>query len=247
MRLNKHLSTSWYCSRRKADEYIQKWFVLVNDVPAHLGQDIDPSVDKITINNEEIRAQEEFVYYKINKPYGVITSCANSKLWEQNIVDIINIKERVFPVWRLDKNTTGLILLTNDWRLSNYLTHPRYNHEKEYFVQVYWTISDDALYKLWQGITILSKKTKKAKVFRKNSGAFSIILTEWRNRQIRRMVEKVGLEVKKLKRIRIENILLSSLKEGEYQPLSIKERNKLLLLLGLEVYHEENKDGSKNS
>ncbi|MDD2515823.1 MAG: pseudouridine synthase [Candidatus Gracilibacteria bacterium] len=232
LRIHKYLAQSGVCSRRKAEEYIDKGFVFVNGEKATIGQIIDPEVDSIKVQEELIKKTEKFVYYKINKPRGVVTTCKS--LGEKAIVDIIDIPERVFPIGRLDKDTTGLILLTNDGRLSNYLIHPRYEHEKEYIVQVYGTIQDEQLEKLSRGIFILGKITKEAKIERINSGAFSIVLTEGRNRQIRRMVASIDKEVKKLKRIRIENILLGDLKEGEYEELSKKELDALFKRIGLE-------------
>jgi len=195
MRLQKYMSQAWICSRRKAEEYIEKWLVKVN------------------------------FYYKFNKPKGIVTTCAQHD--ERNILDIVDIKQRVFPIWRLDKDTTGLILLTNDWRLANYLMHPRYNHDKQYVVETYWKISDEALEKMRKWLFILGSMTKKAKIERLNSSRFYIIISEWKNRQIRRMVEKVWSRVKKLKRIRIENIELWKLNIWEYKHLSNKEIDNL--------------------
>ncbi len=223
IRLQKYLSQAWICSRRKAEEFIEAGLVFVNSEVATIWQSIDPEIDKVTLKSEEIKNRQNYVYYKINKPYGIVTTCRQD--WESSILDIVEIPERVFPIWRLDKNTTGLILLTNDWRLSNYLIHPRYGHEKEYVVEVYWKISDEELEFMSEWVYILWKKTQRAEIRRLSSWTFSIILKEWMNRQIRRMVEKAWHEVKKLKRIRIENILLWDLKEWKYiklDPVEIK-------------------------
>ncbi len=168
---------------------------------------IDPEVDKVEVSDEAVTETENFVYYKLNKPRGVVTTCVSRG--ETGILDIIDIKERVFPIGRLDKDTNGLILLTNDGRLSNFLMHPRYEHEKEYLVEVYGRIEDYALEQMSLGVLdILGKRVQPATVKRASSGKFTIILKEGKNRQIRRMVEAVGHDVKKLKRIRIENVLL---------------------------------------
>lgn len=233
IRLQKYLSQAWICSRRKAEEYIRDGLVLVNWKTATIWQSIDPQVDEVKMKNEEIKALQEMVYYKLNKPYWIVTTCRQD--WESSILDVVDIEERVFPIWRLDKNTTGLIILTNDWRLSNYLIHPRYEHEKEYVVEVYGKITDEALMQLSAWVYILGKKTKQARISRLSSWTFSIILQEWMNRQIRRMVEKVGYEVKKLKRIRIENILLGNLKEWQYERLSNKELKELSARIGIEL------------
>ncbi len=226
VRIHKYLSSAWICSRRKAEEYISKWLVTVNWQIAQIWQQICPQTDKILLLDKAIIEQDNLVYYKLNKPRWIVTTCksTNTDTW---ILDIVSIKERIFPIWRLDKDTTWLILLTNDWRLTNYLIHPRYDHEKEYIVEVFWPISDSALDRMSNWLFILWSYTKKAKIKRISSGTFSIIITEWKNRQIRRMVEKVWSKVKKLKRIRIENIKLWNLKLWEYSLLSNKEKEEL--------------------
>lgn len=177
-----------------------------------------------------------------------MTTCLSGKDNEKGILDIVDIPERVFPVGRLDKETTGLILLTNDGRLSNYLMHPRYEHEKEYIVEVYGRIEDEALERMAAGVKIELKEngsrsriirridgkdqmitrkytTRPCEIMRLSSSKFSIVLKEGKNRQIRRMVEAVGSDVKKLKRIRIENIEIGTLPEGEYRKLSSVEKS----------------------
>jgi 23S rRNA pseudouridine2605 synthase/23S rRNA pseudouridine2604 synthase len=184
--------------------------------------------------DEVIEEQKKLVYYKMNKPRWIVTTCADHG--DKNIIDIIDIKERVFPIGRLDKETTGLILLTNDGRLTNYLIHPRYEHQKEYVVEVFWKIWDEALDTMRRWVLILWRYTKEAEVKRVSSGTFSIILTEWRNRQIRRMVEKVWHRVKKLKRVRIENIELWKLDYGSYKHLSKWEQGELFKKIGLKKH-----------
>jgi len=223
LRLHKYMSQAWICSRRKAETYIEKWLVKVNWKIAQIWQSIDPDLDKVELLDELIEDQKNLVYYKINKPRWIITTCA--EYGEKNVIDIIDIQERVFPIWRLDKDTNWLLLLTNDWRLANYLMHPSHNHEKEYIVEVFWKIDDEALDKMRKWLFILWSITKQAEINRLSSWKFSIILTEWKNRQIRRMVEKVWSRVKKLKRIRIENILLWNVFEWEYKMLTKKEKD----------------------
>ncbi|EKD29886.1 MAG: RluB, partial [uncultured bacterium (gcode 4)] len=161
----------------------------------------------------------------------IISTCKQDG--ESSILDIVDIPERVFPIGRLDKETTGLILLTNDGRLSNYLMHPRYEHEKEYSVEVYGKIDDEALEDMRLGVMVLGKMTKPAIITRLSSGKFAIVLTEGKNRQIRRMVEAVGYTVKRLKRIRIENVFLGNLEEGEYAPLTKAEKRVLFQKIGI--------------
>jgi 23S rRNA pseudouridine2605 synthase/23S rRNA pseudouridine2604 synthase len=232
MKLQKYMWQAWICSRRKAEEYIKKGLVKVNWEEAHIGQVIDSGIDKIEMLDTIVQDQKSLVYYKLNKPRGIVTTCA--EYWDKNIIDIVDIKERVFPIGRLDKETTGLILLTNDGRLTNYLIHPRYEHEKEYIVETFWPISDDALNIMRDWLCILGSKTKEAKIERLAAGKFSIILKEWKNRQIRRMVEKVDSRVKKLKRIRIENIEVWKLDYGQYRHLSNSELKELFSRLNLE-------------
>jgi len=230
MRLQKYLSQAGICSRRKAEDYIERGLITVDWEKAVIWMKVTGK-EKIKLENEAIKEQQKQVYYKINKPRWIVTTCAWN--WDTAIVDIIDIKERVFPIGRLDKETTGLLLLTNDGRLANYLMHPRYGHSKKYVVEVFGPIEDEALDKMSKWIFILGSMTKEAKVERLSSGTFSIVLTEWRNRQIRRMVEYVWHKVKKLKRIKIENIELWKMWLWEYKHLSEKEINNLFKKLDL--------------
>jgi 23S rRNA pseudouridine2605 synthase/23S rRNA pseudouridine2604 synthase len=232
VRLQKYMSGAWICSRRKAEEYITAGQVFVNGEKAHLGQSVNPNSDVVTLWKWAEMSQQKYVYYKYNKPRGVESTCAQKD--GQSIIDIIDVKERVFPVGRLDKDSTWLIILSNDGRMTNYLTHPRYGHEKEYVVETFWSINNDQLEKMSEWILILWKRTKKCKVERIAAGKFSIVLTEWKNRQIRRMVEEVWSKVKKLKRIRIENIVLDGLQDGQIKHLSAGEKNVLFKTIGLD-------------
>lgn len=154
MKLQKYLSQAGICSRRKAEEYIAAGLVRVNDVVAHIGQIIDPESDIVKMDDLVIAEQSRLVYYAYHKPRGVVTTCLSGDGDEKGILDVISFPERVFPVGRLDKETTGLILMTNDGRLSNYLIHPRYEHQKEYIVEVYGKIEDEALEKMSRGVWI---------------------------------------------------------------------------------------------
>lgn len=258
MKLQKFLSNAGFCSRRKAEEYIAAGLVSVNGEKAHIGQIIDPENDSVEVDNQVIHEQDSLVYYVYNKPRGIVTTCATDKNWEEAILDITEFPERVFPIGRLDKDTTGLIIMTNDWRLSNFLIHPRYEHEKEYIVEVYGKIEDEALdamrkwvrielkdpnqkkspMRYWNHDKIREKtilyKTKPCLIERLSWWKFSIILEEWKNRQIRRMVQSVRHDVKKLKRIRIENIKLWELAEGEYRSFTQAEKRTLFERIGIE-------------
>lgn len=251
MKLQKYIAHAWICSRRKAEEYISKGLVMVNGESAHIWQVVDPDHDIIKVDSIIIKEQEKLVYYILNKPRDIITTCASSRHDHSTILDIVDIPERVFPIGRLDKETTWLIILTNDGRLSNFLIHPRYQHEKEYMVEVYGKIEDDALEKMRRGVWIDLKenwsrswkieksatkkhKTKPCKIMRFSSSKFSIILEEGKNRQIRRMVSSVNYDIKRLKRIRIENIILWSLQEGEWRALTDTEKSELFERIGIQ-------------
>ncbi len=231
LRIHKFLSQAWICSRRKAEEYIQAWLITVNWKVAQIWQSVNPETDKVEMKQKAVEEQNKQVYYKLNKPRWIVTTCAQHD--EKNILDVIKVPERVFPIGRLDKDTTGLILLTNDWRLANYLMHPRYNHQKEYVVETFWPIWDNALEKMANWLVILGSLTKPAIIKKVASWKFHITISEWKNRQIRRMVEKVGSKVKKLKRIRIENIDLWNLQEWEFKHLTQKEVNELFKRLDI--------------
>ncbi|MDD2871372.1 MAG: pseudouridine synthase [Candidatus Gracilibacteria bacterium] len=231
VRIQKYLSQAGICSRRKAEEYIDRGLVKVNGQVAKIGESVCPGIDEVILLDKAIEEQKKLVYYKLNKPRGIETTCAQHN--EKNIVDIMDVPERVFPIGRLDKETTGLILMTNDGRLANYLMHPKYEHRKEYIVETFGPIDDKQLDAMRNGLFILGSYTKNALINRISSGKFSIIITEGRNRQIRRMVEKVGSRVKNLKRIRIENIELGNLDYGEYKHLSSRELDGLFKILGL--------------
>ena len=224
MRLQKHLANAGICSRRKAEEYIQQGRVKVNNkIVVELGTKIDSEKDNIFFDNNEVilNQEKENIYIALNKPVGFISSCSHRK--EKIILDLINIKDRIYPVGRLDKDSEGLILLTNDGDLHNKLSHPSFDHEKEYDVKTYEIISDNALRRMEQGIYIDGEKTRQSQVKRLSKSRFRIILKQGRNRQIRKMVEKAGNRVKSLKRIRVSNIKLGNLKQGGFRYLTEKE------------------------
>ncbi|MCH2188635.1 rRNA pseudouridine synthase [Candidatus Gracilibacteria bacterium] len=231
IRIHKYMSEAGICSRRKAEEYIKMGQVTVNGQPVTIGQKICPETDTVKLGDTAIQEQKNLVYYKIHKPKGILTTCAEHG--DTNVIDIMNVSERIFPIGRLDKDSTGLLIMTNDGRLTNFLIHPRYSHEKEYIVETFSSLDDQALQRMRDGIYILGSYTKEADIKRLSPRRFSIILTEGRNRQIRRMVESVGGRVKTLKRVRIQNILLGNLKVGEYIPLSKKEKDILFQQIGL--------------
>ncbi len=226
IRLQKFLSLAGICSRRKGEEYIQAGLVSINGhIVTELGTKIDPEKDLVRFKGQKVTAEEKLIYIAINKPTGYVTSCRQKH--EKIVLDLLDLKKRVYPVGRLDKDSIGLLLLTNDGNLHQRLSHPSFDHEKEYDVSVVRPISDKALGRLSNGLTIMGTKTRPANIKRFSQKRFSITLKEGRNRQIRRMVEKVGNQVVTLKRIRISNIKLGTLAEGKWRHLTKKEKKGL--------------------
>ncbi|MBT3599227.1 rRNA pseudouridine synthase [Candidatus Peregrinibacteria bacterium] len=233
-RLQKILSARGICSRRKAEEYILKGLVTVNGEKAELGQKADPEIDTVEVDGSVVEARKDLKYYLLNKPIGIVTTNA-SMVGQKTLIDILpkDLQGKVFAVGRLDKETSGLLLLTNDGVLAYRLTHPKFDHEKEYEVEVFEPITDGAIKKLEKGITISGEKTKPTIVKRIDENKFSIALTEGKNRQIRRMCQKVGKPVTSLKRVRIMTLSDSSMKQGDLRELTDDERDELLKSVGI--------------
>lgn len=228
MRLQKFLSEAGFCSRRHGEELIVSGGVKVNGfVVKELGSKIDPEKDVVEVGGNRIEVKNNLIYIALNKPKGYVTTCSRERRGKI-VLDLIDIPERIYPIGRLDKDSTGLLLLTNDGRLHNILSHPSFDHEKEYEVVVSKPVEDDALDKMVSGIHLPDGRTRPAQVKRIARDKFRIVLKEGRNRQIRRMVEKVGNRVKELKRIRISNIRLDNFKEGCWRYLTEKEKSGLL-------------------
>ncbi|MDA1209329.1 MAG: pseudouridine synthase [bacterium] len=238
-RIQKILSARGICSRRKAEEYIERGLVTVNGVVAKLGQKADPESDTIEVDGEVTQERKEMLYYVMNKPKGVITSNVEKRDDDDvpSVRDILpkELQGKIYPVGRLDKETTGLLLLTNDGVVAYRLTHPKFYHEKEYQVDVADEIKDGQLQKLAEGMTISGEKTKPATVKRLDKNIFTIALTEGKNRQIRRMCQKVGSPVNRLKRIRIMTLEDSKLQEGEIRLLTTDERDTLLESINVDL------------
>jgi 23S rRNA pseudouridine2605 synthase/23S rRNA pseudouridine2604 synthase len=227
MRLQKFLSAAGICSRRKGEEYIKAGWVKVNgNIVTELGVKVDPDNDIVEVDNSAIESHTVAVYILLNKPKGYVSSCDQAD--EKIVLDLVNISERVYPIGRLDKDSTGLLLLTNDGYLHHRLTHPSFKHEKEYVVTVARPIPDGALRKLADGLPMMGTRTLPASVRRISGRRFRIVLQEGKNRQIRRMVRKVGHQVVALKRVRIANIMLGDLPSGSWRYLTRKEKDKLL-------------------
>jgi 23S rRNA pseudouridine2605 synthase/23S rRNA pseudouridine2604 synthase len=227
MRLQKFLSEAGICSRRHGEEMILAGRVSVNGIIVKkLGTKIDPSKDIVEVGGKRIEAKNDLIYIALNKPKDYLTTCSRER--GKIVLDLVDVKERIYPVGRLDKDSKGLLLLTNDGQLHNILSHPSFDHEKEYEVITAHPITDDALDKIASGIHLLGKKTRPAQIKRISTVQFRIVLKEGRNRQIRRMAEKVGNRVKELTRIRISNIKLGGLKEGCWRYLTEREKKELL-------------------
>lgn len=230
-RLQKVIANSGYCSRRKAEELICNGEVKVNGkIVTELGTCVDKS-DAITVSGKSL-TYEQKEYILLNKPRGVITS-TNDEKSRKTVLDLIDTDKRLYPVGRLDYDTTGALLLTNDGELANLLMHPKNNIEKLYIAKVNGFVDKDSLIKLAKGVYIDNFKTSKANVRLKkydkktNTSIVEIIIHEGKNHQVKKMFEAVGYEVLKLKRERISFLTIDSLKSGEYRYLSLKEVKKL--------------------
>ena len=228
--LNKFISERGYCSRREADKLIDSGKVTINGIVARKGNRVSEG-DTVKIDKKVLRLKNERVYILLNKPRGII--CTTDNKVKDNIIDHINYPKRIFPVGRLDVASEGLILLTDDGNIVNRILRSQYETEKEYVVKVNKPINDDFIQKMSRGVPILDTITKKCKVEKTGITSFKIILTQGLNRQIRRMCEHFGFEVKKLRRIRIMHLNLDGLDVGQWRKLSSREVHFLKRTLGL--------------
>jgi 23S rRNA pseudouridine2604 synthase len=224
IRLNKYISETGMCSRREADKFIESGRVKIDGVTATMGTKVSKG-QIVTVNGKKVSKEEELVYIALNKPVGI--TCTTEKKIKGNIVDFIGHDKRIFPIGRLDKDSQGLILLTNDGDIVNKILRAGNSHEKEYIVKVNKPISEEFITKMSSGISILGTITKECYVKKESVRTFRIILTQGLNRQIRRMCESLGYEVTALNRIRIMNINLGELKIGQWRELRAKELHKL--------------------
>lgn len=230
MRINKFLSEAGICSRRGADKWIEAGRIKINGVKAELGSKVTEG-DSVEVDNKVVTLNTDkgYVYIKLNKPRG-ITSTTERHI-KGNIVDFVGHSERIFHIGRLDKDSEGLILLTNDGDIVNEILRKEGRHEKEYIVTVDKPITDDFVKQMSEGVAILDTVTLPAEVEKLNTKTFKIILTQGLNRQIRRMTEVLGYEVKQLRRIRVMNILVDDLKLGEWKDLTEAEKDELFSML----------------
>ena len=235
VRLQKFLSQAGACSRRKGEAYIRAGDVTVNGLRVTtLGTKVNPETDVVHLKGVPVSRPDRHVYIMLNKPSGIVTSCEHRG--EPVVTDLLGLPQRLFPVGRLDKASTGLLLLTTDGRIHHRLSHPSFDHEKEYDVTVQWPIDDVALATLRSGIRLDGAMTRTARVRRISAKRFSIVLMEGKNRQIRRMVQTVGNRVIRLKRVRVANLRLGRLDEGSWRHLTAGEVQHLFTRLKLSIY-----------
>ncbi len=228
IRINRYLFLKEYCSRREADRLIEKGQIKINGKIAILGQKIEKK-DKIEVSKKVIKIAGKRVYLAFNKPKGIVTH--NPIKGQRSIDHILKYETKVFPLGRLDKESHGLILLTNDGRITNALLNPEKKHEKEYEVEVNHRIDLNFIRKMEQGININNYKTKPTQIKKIDPRKFYITLVEGKKHQIRRMCSALKYEVKDLKRSRILNIKLGKLKTGQYRKIEGKELEKFLKIV----------------
>lgn len=229
IRINKYLSDAGVCSRREADRLLEAGRIRVNGQPAVMGMKIDKTA-KIEINGKPIQQEEKQVLIAFCKPRGIV--CTTSKKDKDNIVDYINYGTRIYPIGRLDKDSEGLILLTNQGELADKILRGSNYHEKEYIVKVNKKITAEFLKGMQGGVPILDTVTRPCVVKQIDDDTFRIILTQGLNRQIRRMCEYFGYRVERLKRVRVMNIMLGNLKTGTYRNVTRPEFKELSRLIG---------------
>lgn len=229
-RLNKYISESGICSRREADRFIEQGNVFINGKRSTIGDQVKPG-DVVKVNGRliEPREADDLVLIALNKPVGIVSTTEDGE--RDNIVDFVNHSKRIFPIGRLDKDSQGLILLTNHGDLVNKILRAGNDHEKEYLVTVDKPITDDFIRGMGAGVPILGTVTKKCKVKKEAPFVFRITLVQGLNRQIRRMCEHFGYEVTKLERTRIMNISLSGIPLGEWRDLTDDELIDLFKLI----------------
>lgn len=237
VRLQKFMAECGVASRRKCEQFIEEGKVKVNGHPVTLGTKIDPKKDIVTLRGKKIGRQEELRYLMLNKPRGYVTTVSD-ELGRKTVMDLLNgVKERVYPVGRLDRDSEGLLLLTNDGALANALMHPSYNITKTYRVTVRSQVTDEVLQNLREGVEIDSGKTAPCEIVplveSKERTVLEFKIHEGKNREIRKMCEHFSIEVARLKRTEIAGVKLGMLKTGDFRDLNETELKKLFRACGL--------------
>ncbi len=224
IRINKFLSEAGVCSRREADRMLEQERVFIDGRCAVAGQKVE-SGQHVTVDGREVSVEGREIYLAFYKPRGIVCTTAKTENGEEiaNVVDYIHYPQRVYPVGRLDRNSEGLLLLTNQGDVMDQILRSRYGHEREYFVRINGDVTDRFLYQMSHGVQILDTVTKPCRVWREDRDSFRIILTQGLNRQIRRMCEALGYRVRFLRRDRFMNITLDGLVKGRYRELTPDE------------------------
>ncbi|AHB40333.1 MAG: Pseudouridine synthase [uncultured bacterium] len=222
LRINKYMALCGLASRRKSDEILLSGGVRINGRPAKPGDIVNTEKDTVTYKDMQLTPDNKLEYYAVNKPLGVISS-AKDEFGRKNVVDMVKTDHRLFPIGRLDRNSTGLIILTNDGDLALKLTHPRYHLPKVYEVTTEEPVSDEQLEKLSSGVSVYHEKTMPAETERLDYNFFKITIFQGLKRQIREMCKSIGLTVQTLNRTEIGPIKLGNLKTGSSRPLSKEE------------------------
>ena len=236
IRINKYISESGFCSRREADKYIEQGAVTLDGKKVEMGTQVSPG-QVVRVFGEIISGKAESIIIAYNKPVGVVSTTDPAE--RDNVINAIGHTERIFPIGRLDKDSQGLLLLTNEGDIVNKILRVNNNHDKEYFVTVDKPITDDFIKRMQGGIPILGVVTRKCEITQKGMNSFNIVLRQGLNRQIRRMCEYLGYNVIKLQRTRIMHIHLNDLKIGQYRDLTPAETDLLYKKIANSVKTEE--------
>jgi len=230
IRINRYLALNNFCSRREADALIKRDLVFINGRIAKLGDKVGEK-DLVETDLESRQETKEYAYFAYNKPKGVMTN--NDQIGGKSIRDVLNLPKDIVPVGRLDKDSYGLIILSNDGRITGKILNPEFEHEKEYVVTVDKPITNHFLNIMRKGVNLEDFRTKECTVEKINDNKFKIILTEGKKHQIRRMCDNLGYATTELKRIRIMNVKLGEFKIGQMRKIKGTELNKLLITLGI--------------
>jgi 23S rRNA pseudouridine2605 synthase len=229
VRLQKYMAQAGVGSRRHCEELIAAGRVSVNNKRAELGMSVVPGVDRVVMRNREIRPEAEHVVIAVNKPTGVLSACHRGKEEGFLITEVVKTEYRLFPVGRLDRDSEGLLLLTNDGDLALRLTHPRYGNEKEYEVEFNRPVSPDLCGKLLAGVELEDGPARAVACRQTAEKRISLVLAEGRKREVRRMLARLGWGIVRLRRVRIAGLRLGSLKPGEWRRLPVEEVTTKLL------------------